>query len=363
MGAACVKPLWMFVNAGVQALANVYNVGKMNPVKMGATIAFYSGIGYLMPMLIKLIGGDDAEEEYWNLTDWERQNNFCFYTGDGFGKIPLPQEFRVFHKIGDLTFQLMSGKTDVAEATMESIKAVADLIPVSPLGTIAGGEVKNIGDVMRVVMIDAFASPMEVATNTTFMGTRVYDGYKQQNKNIPGYQRARLNRVGEPRAPKPVYGFAKWLDYMTGGDGVKRGVVSMNPDIANHLIRGYFGGIYNLLAEGEKSFSKRFYTPMKDLEERSSNYVRGYYDKVKESDEILRQAKAYKEQVRRGEIGVADFAKKVSEEDVMNARRVRSYKNKINKLEREIKSGELDDEHLQRMKHFSDSLKQEVVGF
>jgi hypothetical protein len=33
-------------------------------------------IAYFAPMMAQLIGGDDGEEAYWNLTEWDRQNNF-----------------------------------------------------------------------------------------------------------------------------------------------------------------------------------------------------------------------------------------------------------------------------------------------
>lgn len=360
MGAAHVQSLFMFVNAGVQALANFGHVYKMHPAKMSATIGAYAAVGFLMPMIINAIGGDDDEKEYMNMTDWERQTNLCLPTGGGFAKIPLPQEMRIFFKLGDEVYKLYSGRTEASETAITTLLSAADMIPISPLGTVASGEINDFGDLQRAISPDGLRGVAELATNTNFMGGQIYDKYKAEKEGLPGYQKARLNRVGEPRAPESIVGFTRWLDHFTGGDGVKKGGISWNPDIVNHLAKSYFGGMYSLVAEGEKSFTKRFYTSNADIEEKNTT-VRDYYKRIRDAEEVIRQDKGYQEQLEKGEISEEAYNRAIPASVIEKAYMLRDYGNEITKIERILKTGELTADDELYYKHMSDSLKQEVI--
>lgn len=350
----------MFVNAGVQALANFGHVYKMHPAKMSATIGAYAAVGFIMPMIINMIGGDDDEKEYMNMTDWERQTNLCLPTGSGFAKIPLPQEMRVFFKLGDEVYKLYTGRTEASETAMATLLSAADMIPISPLGTIAAGEINDFGDLQRAISPDALRGVAELATNTNFMGGQIYDKYKAEKAELPGYQKARLNRVGDPRAPESIVGFTKWLDNFTGGNGVEKGAVSWNPDIVNHLAKSYLGGMYSLVAEGGRSFTKRFYTSNADIEEKNTT-VKDYYKRIREAEEVLRQDKGYWEQVEKGEISEAAYNKAIPPTALEKAYTIHDYGNTITKIERLLKTGDLTPDDELYYKHMSDSLKMEVI--
>lgn len=360
MGAAEVQSLFMFVNAGVQALANFGHVYKMHPAKMSATIGAYAAVGFIMPMIISMIGGDDDEKEYMNMSDWDRQTNLCLPTGGGFAKIPLPQEMRIFFKLGDEVYKLYTGRTEYSETAMATLKSAADMIPISPLGTIAAGEVNDFGDFIRVISPDAIRGVAELATNTNFMGGQIYDKYKADKEDIPGYQKARINRVGETRAPESIVGFTHWLDNLTGGDNVKKGAVSLNPDVVNHLAKSYLGGMYSLIAEGEKSFTKRFYTSNADIEEKNTT-VKDYYKRTGEADEIIRQEKGYYEQWQSGTISETDYNAAVDQKEVDKAYDIHAYAKTVTRLERILKTGELTPDEELWYKNQSDSLKKEVI--
>ena len=81
-GAAWFRSLYLFVNAGIQSLSNFAKVAQKNKGKTALLISNYTLSGFLMPLLSALIGGDDGAEEYMKLSDWERQNNLCIYTGN-----------------------------------------------------------------------------------------------------------------------------------------------------------------------------------------------------------------------------------------------------------------------------------------
>ena len=106
-----VVPLYLFSNANIQGLYRVYQATKGNPLKMGIAFGSYftagmlaprgtnllskgyikaiegiaatSAIAWLAPVIAGLVGGDDGEEEYMKLGEWERQNNFCLRLPSG----------------------------------------------------------------------------------------------------------------------------------------------------------------------------------------------------------------------------------------------------------------------------------------
>ena len=234
------------------------------------------------------------------------------------------------------------------------------MIPISPLGTIAAGEVSDFGDFMRAISPDALRGGMELATNTNFMGGQIYDKYKAVKDDLPGYQKARLNRVGDPRAPESIYGFTKWLDKLTGGDNVQKGAISMNPDVVNHLAKSYLGGMYSLVAEGDKSFTKRFYTSNADIEEKNTT-VKDYYSRTREADELIRQEKGYYEEWQSGKITEADYNAAVNQSKVDKAYDIHSYSTAVTRIERILKTGELTPDDELYYKNQSDSLKREVI--
>jgi hypothetical protein len=228
------------------------------------------------------------------------------------------------------------------------------------LGTIAAGEVNDFGDLQRAISPDALRGVAELATNTNFMGGQIYDKYKAEKDKLPGYQKARLNRVGEARAPESIVGFTKWLDNLTGGNDVEKGAVSWNPDVVNHLAKSYLGGMYSLIAEGEKSFTKRFYTSNADIEEKNTT-VKDYYNRTDAADEVIRQYKGYTEKLANGQISEVDYNKEVNTVTLERAYEIHSYANTITRIERILKTGELSETDELYYKNMSDSLKREVI--
>ena len=290
LGAAEFRSLFLFVNAGIQALANFFKILGGNPGKTSAVIATYClGGSMIMPTLTYLFGGDDGLEEYMKLSDWERQTNMCFYTGKGFVKIPLPQELRVFHKMGDEIFMAVSGRKPATEAVIGVMSGFADLIPANPAGAIEASWAE--------ALPDAFRPWAQLTANANFTGSPIWD--KWADDNMPGYLKVRTNRKGEVYAPEFLVDLLKTLDNSTGGDGVEPGFASLNPDVVNHIFNGYLGGLYTLGTQGinaaYKTFgwsdrgglkiketpANRFYVSLDDMQV-TSNALNAQYHKIRE---------------------------------------------------------------------------------
>lgn len=368
--AGWVRPLYLFTNAAIQALSNVVKVTAKHPAKMASIVASYSLLGFISPLLAQLLGGDDGEEAYLKLTDWERQNNWCILLPNGsFLKIPLPHELRVFHRLGDNIYQLISGKQDVFQTLLDTMFSIADLLPMNPMGAAKTSWAELVPDAIR-----PFA---QMVTNKNFMGSRIYNEWA--NENMPGYLKARTNKKGEYYAPNFMVDWFMYIDHITGGDSVKKGVISLNPDIANHLLRGYFGGLYTLAEQGVGIASetynltqtgefnmkiretplKTFYADKNDLRIESSGLSSKYYEVSEKVNEARRRNKGYFEKVQEGDMSIEDYSRRVQDMNMENVNFLYDKIREIKRIEQDLK--EMDPEQQKEAEQMIFNLKKEVV--
>lgn len=249
-GNAEVRDLFIFVNPAIQALANMYRMAKGHPLKFGAVAAAFVAGGALMAIAnawaLNMWGDDDDKDAYWNLPPWVRKNNLVFWLPGtkNFVTIPLAQEFRVFYGIGEM---LMSASLDhpIHNPGLEIFSSVADLIPINPTG--------NGGNLM-VDFAPTMVQPlMQVGENIDFTGKPIWRE-NQGNKYAPAYTKAYVS------TPKYMVKIAGAMNSLTGGNEGKQGVIEKyspiwgnyinNPAVWNHLLQGYFGGMYNTITKG-----------------------------------------------------------------------------------------------------------------
>ncbi|MDR2002386.1 MAG: hypothetical protein LBQ74_05085 [Prevotella sp.] len=370
-GAAWFRSLYLFVNAGIQALSNFAKVAQKNKGKTAMLISSYAMSGVLMPLLTVLIGGDDGLDEYMKLSDWERHNNLCIYTGSGFIKIPLPHELRVFHAMGDNIFQVVSGKKDITQSLLDTILGFSDLIPANPAGAIQGSWAELMPD-----MAKPFA---QLAANKNFTGSRITNEWADPAK--PGYLRIRTNKKGEPYAPAFLVKLAQLSDNATGGDGVEKGIISFNPDEVNHLIHGYSGGLYTtgmqILDMSYKAYDwtetgelklkvretplRTFYTSESDLMTAGSGLNSRYFKIADDMQETRRKVKGYKEQAQKGDLTTEEFAARISRlaPGIEKYKRIYPYIKQVKKYESALK--DLEREEQKEAERMISNLKKEVV--
>lgn len=368
-GAAWFRSLYLFVNAAIQALSNFAKVAQKNKAKTAMLISSYAMSGFLMPLLTALIGGDDGLEDYMKLSDWDRQNYLCLYTGKGFIKIPLPPELRVFHAMGDNIYQAAFGRKDTTEAILDVTLGFADLIPANPMGAIQGS--------WADIMPDAIKPFFQLAANRNFTGSRITNEWADSNK--PGYLQVRTNKKGETFAPAFLVKLGELLDTATGGDGVEKGLISFNPDEVNHILKGYFGGLYTIGTQvvtiGDKVYEladtgefklkvretplKTFYTSADDLQTSSSGLNTKYFKIADDTKETIRKLKGYKDQVEEGKLSVDEFAKKIENLNIPKANELYGRINQIKKFESALR--ELDGQDQKDLEKIISDLKKEVI--
>ena len=352
MGNAEVRDLFIFVNPAIQALANMYRMAAHHPLKFGAVTAAFVAGGALMPVinqwLLQLLGDDDDKQTYWNLPPWVRKNNLVFWIPGtkNFVTIPLAQEFRVFYGVGEMiSSAIMDHPVD--KWGLEVFSSVADLVPINPTG--------NGGNLM-VDLAPTMVQPlMQVGENVDFTGKPIWRD-NQGNKHAPMYSKAYVS------TPTWMVKLGEGLNDITGGNEGRKGWVERNapvwgdyinnPAVWNHLLQGYFGGMYNTIAKtadvitttASGELPKIYQTPVINRflnrpVERDNGGALGeeYYSLINERDEVQYEVRTWK---RKASEGDADAQRKLDE--LMQSERYKRAEviSHYDKILKDLKAGE-----------------------
>ena len=307
------RSLYLFWNVAIQGAVNIARAVKRNPKKGTAYLATFLALGILQTMLPALTGGDD-DDRYWNLPDYVRRNNICFFVGDVLVKIPLPQEARAIFGIGELGMSYSSGKED--KTPMELAQTIAgQLSQIMPL------DLMDDSGPIHALMPSLAKPALEAYTNHSWMGRPIWKD-TDYNKAMPDWTKAYKSTGG-------VYVWlAKELNALSGGDDYKQGLINLNPARWEYLFKGYLGGLYTaadqIIKSSETAFGDREFS-MRDVpilsgfldgaDERNDmrNVNNTYYHFKEEAKEVLRLGKSYESDLEQGKSDSTDYAKKLDE--------------------------------------------------
>ena len=244
--------LYVFWNAGIQGMTNFGRQAKRHPAKFtaGATALFV--LGYLMPILAKMLSGDDGDDDdknaYYNLPEYIRRQNICLYAGEQWITIPLPIEFRAMYGLGELAHGVISGDEHYSNDEL-AFQMAAQVSQIMPLDMLEGGG-------GATPYIPSAAKPFTEAyiMNRDWTGLPVYKD-TPFNKNDPEWTKAYAS------ADTHLVDFARWLNEISGGDDYKKGAIDINPAKIEHVLSSTFGGVISfpnkLNKTGETVFGDR----------------------------------------------------------------------------------------------------------
>lgn len=329
-----VRSAYLFVNASVQALNNFTKVYKEHPWKMTAVVMSYIMSGLLMSIINALAGDDD---EYWNLPDYDRQNNLCIWVGNGFVKIPLPQELRVFHRIGDNVAANLWNKKPLSKVMPDVAAGLLDLIPANPSGPVTASWAE--------AMPDAIKPFMQLQANKSFTGAAIAKDPAFIKEGVPQWRQVRTNRANEPKAPAGIIWLSAELNAALGGDQYRSAgsfeKEVLNPDKLNHLAKGYFGGVYTTATQGLGTITDRFYLSEKDLNEKTTGgNLQNAYNKIDEAEQRVNQFNQIVNDLKENKIDRVQFAKDTIGTDFGAARKIQKLGNRLREINKTIKENQ-----------------------
>lgn len=246
-----IRNLYLFINPAVQSLQTLGALTKHHPFKFTAVTAAWLASGVLVPIvnaaLMRLFGGDDDKDKYWQFTKWDRRNNLIMWIPltNEYVKIPLAQEFRAFYGVGDMIASKMMGG-ELAEETWSQyaedlLGQVVDMLPLDPTG--------YDGNIAVSLMPNPIRPVFELAFNVDFTGKPLFKD-TEYNKYDPNFTKA---YVGTPdwlvRVSKMVNSIGN--DY----PDVQQNAIDAfgdprynlnNPAVVDHVLSSYLGGAYTM---------------------------------------------------------------------------------------------------------------------
>lgn len=356
MGNVQVRDLIIFVNPAIQALDRIVSMARRHPVKFSAYTAYrvLAGMGtpYITMLLWNAFGGDggddddkwNAVDEYWKLPTWTRRNNLVFWipTTKKFAMIPLSQELRVANGFGEALTSELTGHSN--ESTMLTLASgLAGLLPIDFEG--------NGGNPLITLAPTATQPLLQVGFNTDFTGRPIYKD-NDFNKYEPSFQKAYIG------TPKELISLSAKINELTGGDDHKQGWWERtkvggelnNPAVVNHLLKGYFGGMYSILAQTggllwkaylgetpdvqEVPIANRVVTAVRETQQNGKTKLPDwYYDLADDSKRYQSEVSGYRRDMLSGKQGARQqFDAMTKTQEFVKQEQIKTLMNTINQI-------------------------------
>lgn len=243
-----------FFNASVQGVQNLKGMANANKLKFCTTVGSIMAAGFFMPVLTAaisaILGGDD-EDEYWNIPEYDRQNNICISLGGGkYAKIPLPIGFREVYALGDMVAALAFDKKftrDFGQIGMDMANKVASVVlPINPLESAANG--LNIWASIGNVLAPSSAQfIIQNWTNVDWKGAPLQKEYTY-NENDPQWMKAFASN------PLWMKSLSRWCNENINLDGDYEGL-DWSPEKLDNTLSNLMGGVYSLIKKTGRSIS------------------------------------------------------------------------------------------------------------
>lgn len=356
----------LFWNANMQAKYRFYKNIKEHPIKtsttlIGNSMMFASVLvpfmnNFVLPALYEMFGigsGDDDEDYYNTLTDWERTHNICIRLPYGnWLKIPLSPEMSPWYTIGDCIGGAIAGQRELSAS--DFIKSGIDAI--SPLSINWSYEGANV--ILNV--LPTISQPVaQAAMNVNFMGNPI----KKQPFTMRQGFAPQYTMVYGNTSPALIE-LSRLSNKLTGGtDSKTSGRSDWNPALWQNVITGYTGGygssflsaadwIVSTLKGEEQSFtigkmplvSRFFISGNKDVKIRRINS--SFYDVIKFTEEFKFDQKSLEDEItssyKEGNALASEESRKKLEE-LLRSDRARKYieleniVNSVNDIEKYMK--------------------------
>lgn len=229
----------MFFNASVQGLNAMYQLAKKDKGKLGLWVGGYLMLGAMNAVLHAMLDGDgDDDDQYLDVPDYERRNNLLLGLKGVYLKWALPQEARVFYGMGDMIVNHSLGREPHRNIVGEAASMIGEIAPLDATSGLAA-------------VTPSITTPIvEVIQNEDYKGARVYNDNRflsdEEKKHIPAYRNPLKN------TSKVYLALSEALNWASGGNEYEAGAVNWNPNIMEHIVEGYTGGVGTTVGKGLK---------------------------------------------------------------------------------------------------------------
>lgn len=253
-GNATLRKYIMYANPALQSLRMISTWYDANKPRTIALLSSGVALGFLNALILSALcgvgGGDDDDNAYYALSDYNRHNYFNVGIGNRkFLHWRLPQEMVPLYAIGQIAYDRMSGRISNEQALHQTLVQLNNLSPMafveSELNYDMSANNTYAKTFLKAVTPDVVSDFADAYLwQEDFLG-RSIGNRSEWNRYAPEWQRV------DKRTPDFFVKGFEWLDKATGGTDHKRGGVSqvLNPSAVWYILEQQGGGLSQVAHE------------------------------------------------------------------------------------------------------------------
>ena len=316
-----INSLYLFSNATIQGNYFWMRAFARSKKVKAATLGIVSAT-VLLNIINRMNGGDDWEK----YSDWEKDFHWLYILPNGnVVKFKVPYGYNIFHVMGNVTEEMIAGKTTPGKAMSRLFSSVVHA--VSPIGA---------GEGLSQYVPTAFGlkQAAEIWANENFMGGRIYPDQPHYQPKKPDSQ------LYFDSVNPDIKAMTTWLNKVSGGSEKVSGAIDISPETVEHLLTAFTGGAGKFIERSHRTGKQLLAgetPPLKEIPfvrtvvSEPSKYTALYkmYDMLGESARTIYTEK---------EIQDFDRHLKMAREDaVITNKKAKKFKKEFNKNQREAK--------------------------
>jgi len=239
-----INSMYAFANASAQGSTKTLRLLK---TKAGASVFG----AYFITGMMSEIWNDDEEDRDGNLKndwdeipDWEKDSSMFIRVKDDDGevsyiKVPVAYGLAIPYVAGRRMMKWLRGKETMMDGMLAT--AAATYSNLNPLGgeVIATDSAKGAtSSALRLLAPDIIDPTISLATNRDWLNNSIYnEPFPTDPSPVP----STMGRDGTDEWAKSLAGF---VNELTGGDDVRAGAVSFQPEFATYMVGDIFSGAW-----------------------------------------------------------------------------------------------------------------------
>ena len=262
----------MYANPALQSLRMLGTLYDASPKRFMQAFGVIMAASIGTALLWSMVGGgdgDDDDNDWYKLSEWNRYNYINIRAGGGYAHWSLPQEFRPVWAMGQIVFDWSNGMVTKERAISSMLVQLNNL---SPMAFFAGGSdskdsywetaIRAFTPTVMADFIDAYG------WNENFLGQPITN-QTDWNKDAPEYQRAGRN------TPQWAVNISEKLNDVTGGAPNRKSWFDskyLNPSAVYYILQQQVGGMGTMVTKLSKAV-EQYNDPNEDVEAKNIPFV------------------------------------------------------------------------------------------